>query len=215
MGWVDRSKHARKHRLGSGERKPAYYTTNGGQTWNPISLPGVTSWSGFEGAFYADNQAVTADRVLANTFYLAFTGVGVFRTTNGGVTWTEVYTASPSSAAFYYGGSGQTIESVPGEAGNLFYAGGNTEGNAFVESTNGGVTWNRVANVSGVQGFGFGAAAPGQSYPAIYIAGWVNNVYGVWQSINDAQSWTQIGTYPDNSLDQIKTITAIPTSMAK
>ena len=58
--------------------------------------------------------------------------------------------------------------------------------------------------------FGFGAAAPGQSYPAIYIVGWVNNVYGVWQSINDAQSWTQIGTYPNNSLDEIKTISGDP-----
>ena len=71
--------------------------------------------------------------------------------------------------------------------------------------------WNTVANVNAVDAFGFGAAAPGQSYPAIYIAGWVNNVYGIWQSINDAQSWTQIGTYPDNSLDEIKTISGNPT----
>ena len=72
------------------------------------------------------------------------------------------------------------------------------------------MTWNAVANVDAVDAFGFGAAAPGQSYPAIYIAGWVNNVYGIWQSINDAQSWTQIGTYPDGSLDQITTISGNP-----
>ena len=58
--------------------------------------------------------------------------------------------------------------------------------------------------------FGFGAPAPGQSYPSIYIVGWVNNVYGIWQSINDAQSWTQIGTYPTGSLDEIKTISGDP-----
>ena len=58
--------------------------------------------------------------------------------------------------------------------------------------------------------FGFGAPAPGQSYPSIYIVGWVNNVYGIWQSINDAQSWTQIGTYPTGNLDQIKTISGDP-----
>ena len=57
---------------------------------------------------------------------------------------------------------------------------------------------------------GFGAAAPGESYPAIYMVGWVNSVYGVWQSINEAQSWTQIGTFPDGSLDQIKTISGDP-----
>ena len=58
--------------------------------------------------------------------------------------------------------------------------------------------------------FGYGAAAPGESYPAIYIVGWVNNVYGVWQSINNAQSWTQIGTWPNNSLDTITTISGDP-----
>src|SRR6202020_1744947 len=67
-----------------------------------------------------------------------------------------------------------------------------------------------VPNVSEVSCFGFGAAAAGQSYPAIYIVGYVNSVYGVWQSVNNAQSWTQIGTYPDNSLDTIKTISGDP-----
>src|SRR5262249_21209950 len=40
--------------------------------------------------------------------------------------------------------------------------------------------------------------------------GYVNNVYGIWQSVNDAQSWTQIGTYPRNDLDLIKTISGDP-----
>ena len=58
--------------------------------------------------------------------------------------------------------------------------------------------------------FGFGAPAPGQSYPSIYIVGWVNNVYGIWESDNNAQSWTQIGTYPQGNLDDIKTISGDP-----
>ena len=189
-----------------------YYTLNGGETWNPVVLPGVSSWAGFQGEFYDNDRDITADRVLPNTFYLVFDTHGVYQTTNGGVTWTQVYVASPTSGPFYYIGGDESIQSVPGEAGNLFYTPG-IEGlpdDPFYQSTNGGVTWNAVANVDGVDAFGFGAAAPGQSYPAIYIAGWVNNVYGIWQSINDAQSWTQIGTYPDNSLDEIKTISGNP-----
>ena len=58
--------------------------------------------------------------------------------------------------------------------------------------------------------FGYGAAAPGQSYPAIYIVGYVNSVYGIWQSNDNAQSWTQIGTNPNNSIDSIKTISGDP-----
>ena len=62
---------------------------------------------------------------------------------------------------------------------------------------------------------GFGAAAPGQSYPAIYMVGWVNGVYGVWQSINEAQSWTSIGTWPNGSLDTITTISGDPNVFGK
>ena len=109
-------------------------------------------------------------------------------------------------------------ESVPGEASNLFYtwrtAGqrvSSTPANEpFYRSTNGGATWTAVPNVLDVFTFGFGAAAPGQSYPAIYIVGYVNNVYGIWQSTNNAQSWTNIGTYPTGELDQITTISGDP-----
>ena len=109
------------------------------------------------------------------------------------------------------------IMSVPGEAGNLFFTAG-IQGNGtnppsyagFYMSTNQGKTWSAVANVLDVITFGFGAAAPGQSYPTIYIVGYVNNVYGIWQSSNQAQSWTQIGTQPAGELDQITTISGDP-----
>ena len=81
---------------------------------------------------------------------------------------------------------------------------------AFIDSTNQGATWTAVANVSEVSCFGFGAAAPGQSYPAIYIVGFVNNVYGIWESDNNAQSWTQIGTRPNGDLNPITTISGDP-----
>ena len=47
------------------------------------------------------------------------------------------------------------------------------------------------------------------------MVGWVNNVYGIWQSINEAQSWTQIGTWPNGSLDEIKTISGDPNVFGK
>jgi hypothetical protein len=186
-----------------------YYTLNGGVTWNPITLPGVTSWSGFDFAYYLDTRTVTADRVLPNTFYLYYAGHGVYETTNGGSTWTQVYSGNISP----FSGYNAELQSVPGEAGNLFFTGGPQTGfpsEGFYQSTNQGATWTAVPNVTEVECFGFGAPAPGQSYPSIYVVGWVNNVYGIWQSINDAQSWTQIGTYPTGSLDSIKTISGDP-----
>ena len=47
-----------------------YYTLNGGETWNPVVLPGVSSWAGFQAEFYDNDRDITADRVLPNTFYL-------------------------------------------------------------------------------------------------------------------------------------------------
>ena len=190
-----------------------YYTLNGGTTWNPITLPGVTSWTNFDFAWYLDQRSVTADRVLANTFYLYYPDVGVFSTTNGGQSWTKVY----SGAIGPDDGFNSTLMSVPGEASNLFYTGGpvgtpsTTPANEpFYRSTNGGATWTTVPNVLDVFAFGFGAAAPGQSYPAIYIAGYVNNVYGIWQSTNNAQSWTNIGTFPLGETNPITTISGNP-----
>ena len=56
--------------------------------------------------------------------------------------------------------------------------------------------WTAVANVREVSVFGFGAPATPGGYPSIYIAGYVNGVYGIWQSNDSANSWIQIGDYP-------------------
>ncbi len=187
------------------DNQQPYYTLDGGQTWNPITLPGVSNWSNFDLAYYLDIRTVTADRVLPNTFYLY--DQGVYETTNGGVTWTEVHGQVSAS------NGDLQIQSVPGEAGNLFFSGGYMYGSApvgFYQSTNQGATWTAVANVQGVTAFGFGAPAPGQSYPSIYIVGDVNNVYGIWQSNDDAHSWVQIGTYPNSSIASITTISGDP-----
>jgi len=197
------------------DRAQPSYTTNQGASWNPINLPGVGDWSNFHFAYYLKQRSVTADRVLANTFYLYYGNYGVFKTTNGGATWTEVHTGALDPG--YYGYN-STIMSVPGNAGHLFYTSGNIGGTTpnspravpFYRSTDGGATWQAVANVIAVTCFGFGAAAPGKTYPAIYIVGFVNNVYGIWQSIDNASTWTNIGNYPLGRLEFIGAISGDP-----
>jgi len=190
--------------------KDPYYTLNGGVTWNPITLPGVSNWSSFDSDYYYDTRTVTADRVLPNTFYLYYPGKGVFETKNGGTTWTKVFSGLISP----YPNFNSKIESVPGEAGNLFFTGAHDSSFfssvGFFKSTNGGATWKAIANVYDVSCFGFGAAATAGGYPAIYIVGYVDKVYGIWQSNDDARSWVRIGHFPDGSLSKIKTISGDP-----
>ena len=179
-----------------------YFTKNGGQTWSPVVLPGVTSWSDFHFAYYLDRTTVAADRVQPSTFYIYYVGgsaSGVYRSTNGGTTWTKVYNGEISPFSAY----NAKIEAVPGQAGDLFFTAGHVEGATnpadqnFYHSTDGGVTWTAIPNVKEVYTFGYGAPATTGGYAAIYIVGWVNNVYGIWRSDNEGQSWTQIGDYPD------------------
>ena len=192
-----------------------YYTLNGGSTWNLITLPGVSSYSNLLN-IESDARVITADRVQANTFYLLDVGTGIFKTTNGGVTWTLANTSVNTLDPSYVWGAPQ-LRSTPGVAGDLWIATGQNGGKngSLLHSTDGGSTWTAIANVVEPSVVGFGAAAPGQSYPAIYMVGLVNGVYGVWQSINEAQSWTQLGPYPDGSLDTIKTISGDPNVYGK
>jgi hypothetical protein len=198
-------------------RSQPYYTLNQGASWTGINLPGVSNWGNFDTAYYLVQRSVTADRVNPNTFYLYYPGYGVFTTTNGGASWTNVKSGYIESNSTF-SGYNSTISSVPGNAGNLFYTSGWLTGstatsplnNPLYRSTNGGVTWTAVPNVLSVSCFGFGAAAAGQSYPAIYIVGYVNNTFGIWQSVDNAQSWTNIGTYPMGALDVITTISGDP-----
>ena len=194
------------------------YTKDGGLTWQPVVLPGVTDWSTFDYAYYLDKRTVTADRVLPDTFYLYYvstsnpTADGVFKSTDGGATWSKVFNGQISDWSYY----NSEIEAVPGEAGNLFFTGGpqtaatHPAWEPFYQSTDGGATWTAIPNVLEVSTFGFGAPATPGGYPSIYIVGYVNSVYGIWQSNDDAKSWTQIGNYPEGSLDTIKTISGDP-----
>jgi len=181
------------------------YTLNGGSTWNLISLPGSPAWGGGYN-YYMDMRWITADRVNIGTFYMYDPGAGIYKSTNGGVTWTQVFSGTPGSNE---GAVNNELESVPGEAGNLFFTGGlvsTSTNETFMASTNGGANWSAVSNVKNVSTFGFGAPAVYGGYPTIYIVGYVNNVYGIWRSTNDGSSWTQIGLWPLNSIDSISNI---------
>jgi hypothetical protein len=185
-----------------------YYTTNGGASWSAVNLPGVTDWSGFDWAYYFNAKTVTADRVLPNTFYMYYAGQGVYKSTDGGANWTQTFSGQISPTSYY----SSELEAVPGEASNLFFTGGPTGDmtEPFMRSSDGGTSWTAVANVRQVSVFGFGAPATAGGYPSIYIAGYVNGVYGIWQSNDNANSWIQIGDYPTDSLAGIRSISGDP-----
>ena len=187
-----------------------YYTVDGGATWMPTTIPGVptTGQTGWGFAYYLNRHIVAADRVLVGTFYLYNYLEGLYRSSDGGATWAQIYPREIAPWSTF----NAKLKSVPDHAGHLFFTSGPQGGaesphpaaNPFMRSTDGGASWNAVPGVLEVRAFGFGRSR--RDYPIIFIAGWVHNEYGIWQSEDAAKTWTRIGEFPLGSLDFVKVI---------
>ena len=187
-----------------------YYTRDGGATWLPAEVPGVpasgdTGW-GF--AYYLNRHIVAADRVTAGTFYLYNTPRGLYRSTDGGASWTLIHGGEIAPWSAF----NAELLAAPDRAGALFFTSGpqGSAGDAhpalnpLMRSVDGGKSWTLVANVLEAQAVGFGKGA--SAHTAILVAGWVRGKYGVWRSEDDAATWTQIGDFPLGILDSVGAI---------
>ncbi len=64
--------------------------------------------------------------------------------------------------------------------------------NGLYHSTDAGAAFVRLSGVEQVHAFGFGKAAPGVRYPALYMVGTVDGVRGIFRSIDTARTWVRI-----------------------
>jgi photosystem II stability/assembly factor-like uncharacterized protein len=184
------------------------YTKNRGASWTPITLPDLpANQSGSHNDPHLNRRVITADRVLDNTFYYYHKDNGVYRSVDGGATWTRMANTN-GQQGFPWGYFGVILESVPGRAGHLWMTPGIHTGASYPmkRSSDGGASWNDVPGVEDVTSFGFGKAASANGYPAVYIQGVVNGVSGIYRSINGGDSWLKLATYPLGNYDTIKAI---------
>ncbi len=196
-------------RVGLGGSPYGAYSTDGGSSWMPFaSTPGgdgqagtiavsadgstfVWTPSGKTPYYSRDHGAswvassglpadtvVTADRAKAGTFYALVNG-SLFISTNNGT----------SFSVRLSGLAGGQLKAVPGREGDLWIAGHDS---GLFRSTNGGTSFAKVSSVASAQGIGFGKAASGQTYQALYLTGRVNGVLGVFRSDDSGASWTRI-----------------------
>jgi xyloglucan-specific exo-beta-1,4-glucanase len=196
---------------GSADVKAAGYSTNGGSSWVPVtSLPaGVVRgegtcavnatgkrvlWSPVDGAVsYSINNGKTwaassgvpagavveSDRVNENKFYAFYNGV-FYVSTNGGVSFNATVTTFPASVQF---------KAAPGNEGHIWIAGYTT---GIWRSVDSGATFTQLANVEEADNIGFGKAAAGQTYMALYSSAKVGGVRGIFRSDDQGGSWIKI-----------------------
>ncbi len=134
---------------------PANYSTDGGKTWHAAS--GAPAQTGSSNGVIA-----VADRVAPKTFYLFnIATASLYISTNGG----QQFTQQPAIA----GGINATNLFVsPAAKGDLWL----TSTNGLFHSVDGGATFTPMLDsTNAVFGLGFGAAASGQNYPALYLIG--------------------------------------------
>lgn len=196
-------------RVGRGGAQDGAYSTDGGANWNgfkaepvagaqdghvALAADGSTilwtqagqapyrstdrgaSWSRVSGL--GTDAVVVADRSSARTFY-SLSGGTLYASTDGGAVFTARATNLPAGR----------LTAVPGIAGDLWIAGG---GRGLLHSTDGGRTFTALTTVQSASALGFGKAAPGASYQALYLIGTVKDVTGVFRSTDQGASWLRV-----------------------
>ncbi|MEU6799461.1 RICIN domain-containing protein [Streptomyces neyagawaensis] len=203
------SKPSMMVRVGRGGDQDGAYSTDGGSTWNgftaepvpsanmghvALSADGSTiiwaeegqapyrstdkgaSWSKVSGL--GTDAVVVADRSSADTFY-SLVGGKLMASTDGGATFTARATGLPSGR----------LTAVPGISGDLWISGGDR---GLLHSTDGGRTFTTLSTVKSASALGFGKAAPGTSYQALYLIGTVDGVTGVFRSTDKGATWLRV-----------------------
>jgi photosystem II stability/assembly factor-like uncharacterized protein len=170
-----------------------------GATW-VWTLQGGASVTRDNGATWTQAQGLpnnvrpVADRVNPKKFYgMSLFEGKLFLSTDGAATFTERAFTLPDGLPRRAGrgdnrGGQDRLYTTPGKEGDLWIA----AFNGLYHSTDSGQTFARMDGVSEVHAFGFGKAAPGADYAALYLVGTVNGQGGILRSTDTAKSWVRI-----------------------
>lgn len=148
-----------------------YFTTNNGRNWTLSS--GVPA-----------EVQVLSDRVNPNKYY-AFKNGTFYVSTNGGASFTATVTIGLPSSAL--------VEAMAGHEGELWLAGGSSTGlYGMWRSSNSGTSFIQLANVQEADNVGFGKAAAGQPFMAVFTSAKIDGVRGIYRSDNAGATWVRI-----------------------
>jgi photosystem II stability/assembly factor-like uncharacterized protein len=156
------------------QRGSAFVTTNRGMTWT--NCEGLSS-----------GASVVADPVSASRFYAFDAQAGKLMTsTNSPATFAATAASLPVSEG---AGRGGVLAATPGMKGDLWVGSRNI---GLYHSTDGGASFTKLNNVGGADALGFGKAAPGKTFPALYLLGSIKQLHAYYRSDDAGQTWVRI-----------------------
>ena len=143
-----------------------------GRTWTPVQgLP--------------QGVRPVADRANPAKFYALSAADGkIYRSLDRGAT----FTTNDVTGLTLTNSGGLRLLAVPGKEGDLWLAGRD----ALYHSSDGGAGFKQIAHPPSVTSMGFGKAARGRSYPAIYVAGSYDGRQGLFRSDDAGVTWVRI-----------------------
>jgi photosystem II stability/assembly factor-like uncharacterized protein len=128
-----------------------------------------------------------ADRVNPNKFYvLDARGGQAYTSTDGGAHFTASPTGLPNLPEYQFNAA--SAQATPGIEGDVWL----TNFKELNHSTDSGKTYESIGSVTEAYGLGFGKAAPGKTYPTLYLIGKIGDVVGFFRSDDVGKSWVRM-----------------------
>lgn len=209
--------------LGANQMIAPWWTKDGGETWFESAISGTYNPAGWGPAMFNKSMRIVNDKETGAVYMynsgsiyhtLDDPNAGIFKSMDGGETFTKIFDGRISLGNQAY----MRIRTVPGHAGHLFFAGGYVarDGNLpdgtqpGMRSTDHGVTWAPITDVTEAYDIAIGKEAPGGSYPCVYLYGWVGETLSFWRSEDNCETWINIGSYPADRPDRVDVMAADP-----
>ncbi|MBS1584226.1 MAG: hypothetical protein JSS82_01565 [Bacteroidetes bacterium] len=151
-------------------------SVDGGATWNATGLAPDISW-------YFQSNTLIINPTDTNNLLLA-ANWGIYRTTNGGQSWTNVQN-----------GDFKEVVYCPGHP-NIVYA----AGSQIWRSADSGLTWTQITNVSNVNRVSVAVSADNPAIvKAIFSTADNSGLAGIYSSSDTGNTFTEIYSVPDCS----------------
>ncbi|SFV17701.1 hypothetical protein SAMN05216552_10716 [Pseudoduganella namucuonensis] len=163
--------------LWSTKGAPTVVSNDFGSSWTQVGVP--------------QEAHVIADGYDTTTFYAYARDTGGFYASyNKGATWYLLSIDNNYTGPHLGLPAWGDMVSVPfGKKGDIWVS---TYAGLYRNTNWGQANWTLLPGVQSAKGLGFGKAAPGASYPTMYLDGTINGVTGIYRSIDTGATWVRI-----------------------